>query len=60
MNHFSCPHIEDPASLRRRAEAERRLRADAIAKVRQGRWDALTPEQFGWVVSQLAEACPDA
>lgn len=60
MNPFACPHIEDPASLRRRAEAERRLRADAIAKVRVGRWEDLTPEQHGWVVSELAAVCPDA
>ncbi|XXX79144.1 hypothetical protein WMF30_10260 [Sorangium sp. So ce134] len=60
MNPFACPHIEDLASLRRRAEAARRLRSEALAKVRQGRWEELTPEERGWVVSELSAACPDA
>jgi hypothetical protein len=60
MNPFACPHIEDMASLCRRAEAARRMRTEAFAKVRQGRWDLLTPEEHGWVVAALATECPDA
>jgi hypothetical protein len=60
MNPFECPHIEDQEALLKRAEAARRLRADAFVKVRMGRWEDLTPEQRGWVVSELAAVCPDA
>lgn len=61
MNHFECPHIEGTLEAqRRRAEAARRLREHALAKVRTGRWNELTPEEHGWIAAALHDVTPEA
>ncbi|WP_437309964.1 hypothetical protein [Sorangium sp. So ce388] len=48
------------AAQEQRLEAERIRRESLMAKVRDGRWDALTPAERGRIIAALAAECPDA
>lgn len=43
-----------------RFEVERAWREAVMAKVREGRWDELSPAERGLILSALAAECPDA
>jgi hypothetical protein len=48
------------AARAQRVQAERAWREGVMAKVREGRWEDLAPEERGLILLALATGCPDA